>query len=277
MSKGIICSMHLVDTHCHVHSTEFAIDFDVVRTKAVESGVLQMICVGCTATDSQDVVNFVASRPGVYGAVGIHPHEAVVGEDDFELLASLARSPKVVAIGECGLDYYYCNAPENDQKQALEFQLMLARSAKLPLIFHVRDEKTHNQATVGRAFAEFFEILDRYSGTKGVVHSFTAGVPTLLEVQKRGLHVGVNGIVTFAKDDNLLQVAKTIDITKILLETDSPFLTPVPLRGKINTPANVRLVAACLAEMRGMDLGELIEATTLNARLLFSLDSEFIK
>jgi TatD DNase family protein len=268
---------HLVDTHCHIHSSEFGVDYRTALSEASGTGVTQLICVGTSGEDSAGAVEFAGKRDGVFAAIGLHPHDAKLGEDDFELLAGLVHMPKVVAVGECGIDYYYNNSSPTDQKQALDYQLQLAMSANLPLIFHVRDEKTHDQATIGRAFTDFFEVLDKYPGTRGVVHSFTAGTATLTEVVRRGLHIGINGIATFTKDPQQKQVFEQVDIGKIVLETDSPFLTPAPLRGTMNTPANVRLVAACLAEMRGVTLDELIEATTLNARKLFSLPSEYIK
>jgi TatD DNase family protein len=267
----------MVDTHCHIHSSEFGVDARQALKGALDSGVAQIICVGTSGQDSEEAVKFASMHDGVFASIGLHPHDAKLGEDEFEILAGLVRAPKVVAVGECGIDYYYSNSSATDQKQALEYQVQLAISANLPLIFHVRDEKTHDQTTVGLAFVDFFEIVDRFTGVRGVVHSYTAGITTLTEIAKRGLYIGINGISTFTKDQVQKRVFESVDITKIVLETDSPFLTPTPLRGTMNSPANVRLVAACLAEMRGISLDELIEATTLNARKLFSLPGEYIK
>jgi TatD DNase family protein len=261
----------LVDTHCHIHDPEYNYDQEEVIATARDEGIASMICVGTSAQNSQTAVDFCSTRAGIYASVGLHPHDAKLGEDDFELLASLALHPKVVAIGECGLDYYYSNSPKIDQKQALEYQIQLAMSLNLPLIFHVRDPKEHDFISVGEAFQDFFAVIDLYPGIRGVVHSFTGGVETLKEVEKRGMYVGINGIATFTKDENQKNAYVEANIDQIVLETDSPFLTPSPLRGSMNVPANVRLVAACLAEMRDTPLNQLIEATTRNAHALFNL------
>ncbi len=165
---------------------------------------------------------------------------------------------KVVAIGETGLDYYYSHAPKEDQRKLLRFQLAVATEHDLPLIFHVRE-----------AFTDFWQVLDDYPGVRGVVHSFTAGRAELEQVLKRGLFIGLNGIVTFTKSEEQLATAKMVPLDRLLLETDAPFLTPVPYRGKICQPKYVVEIAKFLAELRHESLGELAQATTRNARTLF--------
>ncbi len=255
----------LVDTHCHIHDDEYSYDIDKVLDEAREAGVGQLICIGTSASDSQKAVDFVADRPGLWCSIGLHPHDAKVGEDDFELLTRLAYQPKVVAIGEFGLDYHYDNSPREAQKTALEFQLQLAMSANLPCIFHVR-----------KAFDDFWPIFDNFPGLRGVLHSYTDDLANMEQALKRNLYFGLNGIYTFSKDSTQTEVGKQIPLDKILLETDSPFLTPTPLRGTMNSPANVRLVAAYLAELRGELVNTLIEATTKNARSLLGLNSQTI-
>lgn len=258
--------MHLVDTHCHIHDTSFTFDKEQVLESAISADVRQLICVGTSGEDSERAVEFVENKSGLWASVGLHPHDARLSEDNFETIARLAGHQKVVAIGECGLDYHYNNSPKADQIQALEYQLQLAQSVNKPCIFHVRD-----------AFSDFWPILDNFSGIRGVVHSFTATKTEVDECLKRGIYVGLNGIMTFTKEVTQLEAVTYMPLENIVLETDSPFLTPSPLRGTINVPANVRLVAACLAEMRGETLNQLIEATTTNAQKLFSLNkSELI-
>jgi len=254
--------MSLVDTHCHIHDIEFSFDQKKVIKTAITADVLQLICVGTSGEDSERAVAFVEDKAGMWASVGLHPHDAKLSEDNFEPIARLAGHSKVVAIGECGLDYHYNNSPKADQIQALEYQLQLAQSVGKPCIFHVRE-----------AFSDFWPILDNFSGIKGVVHSFTASKTEVDECAKRDLYMGINGIMTFTKDETQLRAVRYIPIEKLVLETDSPFLTPTPLRGTINLPANVRLVAACLAEMRDETLTQLTEATTQNAQQLFSLDT----
>lgn len=168
--------------------------------------------------------------------------------------------PKIVAIGECGLDYYYSHSPKVDQIKALRFQIELALQHDLPLIFHVRD-----------AFDDFWQIFDSYQGLRGVVHSFTDTQKNLEKLLNRGLFVGINGIMSFTKHEWQLEVAKAIPLERLVLETDAPFLTPAPLRGKVNTPANICLVAEFLANLRGESPEALAKATTHNAFALFKL------
>lgn len=254
---------YLVDTHCHIHDSEFSFDQKSIFESAIKSDVLQMICIGTSAASSQMAVDYVQDKTGLWASVGLHPHDAKIGEDDLEVIARLAATePKVVAIGEFGLDYYYENSPKQDQINALEYQLQLASSFGKPCVFHIRE-----------AFEDFWPIFDNFPNIRGVVHSFTAGLKEAENAMDRGLLLGLNGIVTFTKDHNQLAAIQHIPQDFIVLETDAPFLTPTPLRGTINIPANVRLVAACLAEMRGETLDQLIEATTNNAQQLFSLKS----
>ena len=168
---------------------------------------------------------------------------------------------KVVAVGECGLDYYYNNSPKKHQIELLEFQLNLAQKHELPLVFHVRD-----------AFDEFLAILSHFEGVRGVVHSFTANKATLDKCLDRGLYIGLNGIMTFTKDEEQLAAAKAVPLDKLLLETDAPFLTPTPYRGTICEPKHVRDVAEFLSSLRGEPLEQLAAATTQNAERLFNLN-----
>jgi TatD DNase family protein len=167
---------------------------------------------------------------------------------------------KIVAVGECGLDYFYGHSSKEDQEKALRYQIELALEFDLPLVFHVRD-----------AFDDFWPIFDAYRGVRGVLHSFTDDATNLSKAIARGLYIGVNGIVTFTENPSQLEVARQIPPDRLVLETDSPFLTPVPLRGKVNEPAHVLIVARFLSELRQISLQELAQITTTNARQLFSL------
>jgi TatD DNase family protein len=172
-----------------------------------------------------------------------------------------------VAIGEFGLDYYYENSSMEDQQKALRYQLELAASSNKPCVFHIRD----SQKQGGSAFDDFWPIFDEFTGIKGVIHSFSAGEKELKECLKRGLYIGLNGIMTFSKDDKQLAAAKAVPLNRLLLETDAPFLTPAPKRGTINEPANVELVAEFLSRLRGESVAMLAEATTGNAHALFGI------
>lgn len=252
--------MQLFDTHCHIHDEKYNYDISTIRQKAKQSGVIGMVCVGTSALDSQKAVQFVQDKPECYASIGLHPHDASMGEDDFELLAQLVLDPGVVAIGEFGLDYYYNNSPKDDQIKALRYQLDLAVSSGKPCIFHVRE-----------AFDDFWPIFDEYTGVRGVIHSFSATEKELNEALSRGLYIGLNGIMTFTKNADQLAAAKAVPLDKLLLETDAPYLTPTPLRGKVNEPSYVELVAEFLSRLRGESLKTLSEVTTGNARLLFGI------
>jgi TatD DNase family protein len=274
--------MQLVDTHCHIQSAGLAKGERTTRelwAKAPEltpeqilknadaAGVTRRICVGCDLVDSQIAIDFVEKHDGCWASIGIHPHEAgrFAGQNDLlDQFATLATRPKVVAIGECGLDYFYEHSPKQKQQEILKFQLNLAKKHDLPLIFHVRE-----------AFDEFWPIFDEFVALKGeitgVLHSFTDTKSHLDEALARGLFIGVNGIATFAKKQEQLDVYKAIPSSKLLLETDAPFLTPTPYRGSINEPKYVGTIVNFMAELRRETPEQLAEITTDNARKLFGI------
>lgn len=277
--------MQLVDTHCHIHeilgqpgkpdavherwAKAGLTDADRVIADAGADGVAKLLCVGTDVEDSELAVDFVKTRENTWASIGIHPHEAkrYVGNDEaLRRFAALAERPKVAAVGECGLDFYYNHSDAADQEAILRFQIELAQKHGLPLSFHVRD-----------AFEQFWRIFDEYHMTgkpvKGVIHSFTADSKVLEQALSRGLYVGLNGIMTFTKDDGQLAAAKAAPIDKIVLETDAPFLTPVPYRGKICEPKYVRVTLEFLADLRNEDVRQLADSTTANAEHLFALQA----
>lgn len=274
--------MELVDTHCHIHeaSTIKAGD-DFVRNKwgeggftdpqplideAVETGVTRLICVGCTLRDSKMAVELAGISDHCWASIGIHPHEAKnhLSKTTQSHFSSLLKdgpfTDRIIAIGECGLDYFYNHSPKDDQVKMLEFQLELAQKHDLPVIFHVRE-----------AFDDFWPIYDQFKGLRGVLHSYTDNVANLEKALKRGLYIGVNGIATFNKDAEKTVTYVTIPQQSLLLETDAPFLTPTPYRGTICQPKHIRVTAEFLAELRHESIEQIANATTQNARRLFSI------
>jgi TatD DNase family protein len=269
--------MQLVDTHCHIQSIGITAGErhtqelwakaigkspENVISDAAANDITQLVCVGCDLPDSELAADFVANRGGCYASIGLHPHEAkeYAGQKTaLDAFAALVARQKVVAVGETGLDYFYGHSPREAQEELLRFQIELALQHDLPLIFHVRE-----------AFDDFWPIFESYQGIRGVLHSFTDSVENLEKAVGHGLYIGVNGISTFAKDDTKLVMYRTIPLTSLLLETDAPFLTPVPHRGTINEPKHIRVVAEFLAQLRGESLEELARATTDNAKTLFS-------
>lgn len=259
--------MEFVDTHCHIHFPDYELDPDEVIAAATAAGVTRLICVGCTLTDSRLAVDMAAKHDQVWASIGLHPHESVDYVNDSHALQQfrdLALLPKVMAIGETGLDYHYMHSSKGYQQKMLRFQLDVALEHDLPLILHIRE-----------AYADFWEIFDDYAPRgrlKGVVHSFSAGEQELNQILQRGLYVGLNGIMTFTKNQDQLNAAKKVPLDKLLLETDAPFLTPTPYRGKICQPKYVRVTAEFLADIRGETLNQLAQASTCNAQALFGLN-----
>lgn len=255
--------MQFFDTHCHIQFADYPLDGDETVASAVADGVTRMIVVGCSLPDSQAAPAFAARHPQVWASIGLHPHEGARYVHDHHALQQfreLATQPKVVAIGETGLDYYYEHSPKADQQKLLRFQLELAAEHNLPLIFHVRD-----------AFKDFWPIFDEFPGLRGVIHSFTSNIGDLEQILSRGLYVGLNGIMTFTKRPEQLAAARAVPLTQLVLETDAPFLTPTPYRGKICEPKHVRTVGEFLADLRGESLEDLAQITTANARQLFNI------
>ena len=265
-----------VDTHCHIQSAGsnfgergtqalWAKAPDLDTSKIIESaksnGVTKLICVGCDLADSQLAVEFANKNPNCWASIGIHPHEAKDYADDKKALSEFAKltdKPKVIAVGECGLDYYYGHSNPDDQEKVLRFQLELAQKHNLPIIFHVRE-----------AFDDFWRIFDDYSDVKGVLHSFTDSAANMKTAINKGLYIGVNGIATFTKDPSQLATYKSIPDDRLLLETDAPFLTPTPHRGSINEPKHIAVIADFLAKLKGVEKEYVAITTTANAKNLF--------
>lgn len=247
----------LIDTHCHIHES-YELPIDEVLARASVAGVDKYICIGTSELSSKQAIDFAKSHLHTYASIGVHPHDT---KDGYSQIAELAAaSDKIVAIGEVGLDYFYTNSPREVQIEALEFQMQVALKHDLPIIFHVRE-----------AFDDFWPIFDAHPGIRGELHSFTDSAENLQKALDRGLYIGVNGISTFTKDETQKETFDSIPLDRLLFETDAPFLTPSPLRGKVNEPAYVKLVAEYHANRRGISLEAIADATTANARALFNL------
>lgn len=254
--------MKFVDTHCHLHFDKFGADRDEIYKNAQAAGVSRMICVGTTIEDSQTAIDFVQDKPGLWASAGIHPHDAKnVVDLQGPALHKLMEKPKVVAVGEIGLDYYKSTIPRELQQEALHAQIKAGLEKGLPFIFHVRD-----------AWSDFWEVFDCYCDITGVVHSFSSGAKQLEAALSRDLYVGLNGIMTFTKDQAQLEAARRVPLDRLLLETDAPFLAPKPFRGEVCEPKHVVKVAQFLAGLRNEPIEELAAATTANAIKLFRLE-----
>lgn len=249
----------LIDSHCHVHDSQFFPENQEEVYKRSIAANTQMIVVGTSEADSLGAVRFAESHEGVWAVVGVHPHDTKAGWQGVKAILD-DRPQKVVGIGEIGLDYHYNNSPREVQVRALEEQLQWAVDYKLPVSFHVRE-----------AYNDFWPIFDNFTGVKGVLHCFTDTQATLEKALTRRLFIGVNGISTFTKDAAQQALFAAVPLERILLETDAPFLTPRPLRGTINEPVNVVEVARHQAEVKHLALDTVISATTANTQNLFAL------
>jgi TatD DNase family protein len=245
----------LIDTHCHIHDSAYPLDAEHVLQRAHEAGVAKMICVGTDQKSTKEAAEFAMGRSDVFYSIGVHPHET---KDGWEEIAKYADG--AVAVGEIGLDYFYTHSPKEVQIRGLEWQIDLALTHDLPIIFHVRE-----------AFEDFWPIFDNFHGIRGVVHSFTDTVQHRDEALKRGLFIGVNGISTFTKDKDQQEMFATIPLNRLLLETDAPFLTPTPFRGKVNEPAFVRHITEHQARIRDLPYEQIAAITTANAESLFAI------
>lgn len=251
----------LIDTHCHIHEP-YELPIDEVVARATGAGVGAYICVGTSEASSRQAIEYSEVHDESYASIGVHPHDT---KDGYSAIADIAAegSNKLVAVGEIGLDYFYSHSPRETQIEALKAQIEVALRHDLPIIFHVRE-----------AFDDFWPIFESYPGIRGVLHSFTDSKENMKKAVAKGLYIGVNGISTFTKDEAQKQMFDAIPLDKILFETDAPFLTPTPYRGKVNEPAYVRIVAEYHAQRRGISLEEIAKASTANARALFTIAAQ---
>jgi TatD DNase family protein len=258
MTGGI----QFIDTHLHLHLAQFDADREQALARAADARVARLVEVGYDLDSSRAAIVLAETHPQIYAVVGIQPHYAsAAGADWLAEIRRLAGHPKVVAIGEIGLDYFHDRAPHDAQERLFREQLTLARELDLPVVIHSRD-----------AQADTVRVLrDAARGQPGIMHSFSgdwAYAEACLEV---GFHLSFSGPVTFAKATDLHEVAQRAPLDRILTETDSPYLAPHPLRGRRNEPANVPLIAERLAALREIDVAELARAVWGNAAKIFGL------
>jgi TatD DNase family protein len=254
--------VRLIDTHMHLHLAQFDHDRAPAIERAAAAGIARMVEIGYDLESSRAAVALAGRHAHIYAAVGIQPHYAAEADEGWLAeVRVLAAHPKVVAIGEIGLDYYHDRAPHDLQERLFRAQLALAQELRLPVVIHSRD-----------AHADTVRILhDAARGQPGIMHSFSGGWDYAAACLEIGFLLSFSGPVTFAKATELHEVARRAPLDRILTETDSPYLSPHPLRGRRNEPANVRLVAERLAELRGLALEQLAEAVWRNAVAIFGL------
>ncbi|MDO5017897.1 MAG: TatD family hydrolase [Lagierella massiliensis] len=253
----------MIDSHAHLDDEKFNVDREEVIQKLQEKFVKYVINPSSDMESSKRVVELSKEYENIFAAVGVHPHEAEDFESkDLEKLRELAKNPKVVAIGEIGLDYFYDNSPREIQKEVFKKQLQLSVELKLPVIIHTRE-----------AMGDTFDILNEFKGkVSGVMHCYTGSIEMAKRFMELGFYISIAGPVTFKNATNVKDMAKQIPLDKLLIETDSPYLTPVPNRGKRNDPSNVLYVADMLANLKEISIDEIIENSRENTIKLFSLE-----
>jgi TatD DNase family protein len=256
--------MRLFDSHAHLNQPEFDADRAAMFARAAAAGVEQIVTVGYNVASSLQAIEISAAHTSVFAAVGIQPNDsAQATAEDWDRIVALIGSPGVVALGETGLDRYWDTSPLAVQQDYFDRHLRLSQRSGLPFIVHTRESDAEVLAMLREAHAR--------GPLGGVMHSFTGTAETAAECVALGLYVSFAGMVTFKKSDALRAVAATVPAERILIETDAPYLSPRPLRGKRNEPAHLVHTAACLAEVRGDSLEDFCRQTTENAVRLFGL------
>ncbi len=255
----------LIDSHAHIQGKEYAGERDAVVARARDAGVEKIIAVGGAGdmSSNTEAIALANSFPNVYATVGMHPHDAKhVGDDELRALRELTAHPRVVAVGETGLDYYYNHSPRDVQRRVFTQFIRMARDTDLPIVVHERDA-AHDAAELLRSEGE--------GKLHGVIHCFTGNYEAARAYLDMGFYLSFTGIITFKNAEPLRDVVRKIPLERMFIETDSPYLTPVPHRGKRNEPAYVRFVAATIAKIKEIDFEEVARVTTQNVHSLFHI------
>src|SRR5438270_1929447 len=258
-----------IDSHAHLEGTKFDADREVVLARAKEAGVERILMIGSgTGPGTYDCAIKLAEQkhakdPELFATLGVHPHEAnLVGESDYGEMEKLAKSPKIIAWGEIGLDYYYDHSPRDVQKQVFIRQMELARAAKLPIVIHCRPSDNSENA-----WDDTLALIRAHwnsSAIAGILHCFTGQIHHMRAALDMGFLISFAGNVTFPKAANIQEAARQCPLDRMLIETDSPFLAPIPNRGKRNEPAFVVDTARHIAQLRGIEVEELANSTSQN-------------
>ncbi|MDP9422510.1 MAG: TatD family hydrolase [Pseudomonadota bacterium] len=255
--------MKLIDSHCHLNYPGLAERQDDVLASARARGIAGFLNISTRQKEWDDVVGVAERNEDVWATIGVHPHEADAHPDlGASALIEAAAHPRVVAIGECGLDYFYDKSDRAAQRERFQAHIEAARATELPLVVHTRDAEEDTAEILAREVGK--------GGVAGVLHCFTGSAELAKKALELGFYVSISGIVTFKNAQDLQETAKTIPLDRLLVETDSPFLAPVPNRGKTCEPAFVADTAAFLSDLRAEPLDELADATTANFFKLFS-------
>lgn len=254
--------MKLVDTHCHLDSDEYNGDLENILN-TLEKEIEFCVNIGCDMKSCKSSIELAKKYDFIYATVGIHPiYISEIKDDDIKTLEKYISQDKVVAIGEIGLDYYWMKDSKDIQKKWFRFQMELAKKYNKPVVIHSRD-----------AMEDTIEILKEYPEISGVIHCYPGSVESAKEIIDR-YYLGIGGVLTFKNAKKMVDVVKEIPLERIVLETDSPYLTPVPHRGERNTPVNVKYVAEKIAEIKGISVDEVYRVTLENSKKLYRIEEK---
>ena len=258
--------MNLFDSHCHLEDERFSEDRAEVMARMEDAGVRRCILAGSDMDSSSRIVEMTRLHPHVYGVVGVHPHEAKTWTDECEArITEWVKEERILGVGEFGLDYYYDLSPRDVQREVFVKQLLLAKQLNMPAVFHIRD-----------AHGDILSLMREHRNElpEGVIHCCSASVETAREYLDMGFYISFAGPVTFKNANKLLDVERFVPIDRILVETDSPYMAPVPMRGKRNEPTYVKYVAEKIAELRGITAEEMAQIASDNTCRLFGIPQE---
>ncbi|MBQ8606337.1 MAG: TatD family hydrolase [Clostridia bacterium] len=251
----------LIDTHAHLYEPCYMENTDEFMAELKANGVEKVVCVGCELKTSKQTLALADKYDFIYAEVGFHPCDTKdVTEEDWEQMKKLLAHPKVVALGEIGLDYYWENSPRDKQLYWFEKQLDYAYEAGLPVVIHSRD-----------AMAQTIDILKKHKIHRGVFHCYSGSKETLKELVKMGFSISLGGVITFKNARRAVECAQVVPLDRLMLETDCPFMAPEPHRGKTNRPDYTMYVAEKIGELRGMSAQEIADITRENAIKFFGL------
>ena len=251
--------MYFIDTHSHIYHDKYNDDIDSILSKSLDNNVKKIICVGVDIESSIKSIKIAEKYKNVYATVGYHPHEAKDTSKNYLYeLEQLSKHEKVVAIGETGLDYHYNHSQKEIQKKVFLEQLELSQSLKMPIIIHNRNSDN-----------DIIDCLIQKKISNGVIHCFASNVEFAKKILNQGLYISFTGLITFAKD--LENVVSNTPIERIMLETDSPYLTPVPFRGKRNDPSMIKYIAEKISQIKNIPIKEVGEITSKTAELFFGI------
>ena len=251
--------MKIVDTHCHIDDRQFDEDRDDIL-KGISESMEFIVNIGCDLDSSEKSVNYAKNKKFMYAVVGIHPTEIKnYNEETEKKIEELLKEDKVVAVGEIGLDYHWMVTDKEHQKEIFIRQMELAKRSKKPVVIHSRD-----------AMEDTLNILEKYPDVRGIFHCFPGSIESASKISDR-YYFGIGGVLTFKNSRKTVEFLKKVDINRVVLETDSPYLSPVPFRGKRNTPLNVKYVAEKIAEIKGIPFEKVIEITTKNAKEIYNI------